>query len=482
MKQLILVVMLGSLLSCSGTGSPETFDESTQNLTGDLSQKGFLTIKSDGKGLTGDEFEREQTTLAPGNAGKNSYYRIASDGSHPPPFASVPTLDAFRNLYGFGSGATEAQAFYYNRGDLGLGREMHCVDTMSANGQVACYVTNFVSGDGEFAFGFSSNIAFNNLNQHQAVATVAMIFQKNGSAENDILFLVYSGDGTQLLDNAPLDRHGLVFETAFLLTAAFGGYHAGIILPEIFGTPGLNFNNHIPTNCLNCHGGTYRPQLANGQIQHVTDAFFLPWDLDQFEFEDAPGRTRAEQEGQFRALNQMARKVAFNQFTPAHSARMGLTSPIVQQIDAWYNNTSHSETLSGTFQSTASTSTQNGIIPAWNVATPFSDGTVASAAENRSLFYNVVRKCRGCHAASSTVQFNTPQSFIDLAPAIAADLKNHRMPHALQAQREFWLSGQPLEIETYFRKHGQVAAADVLNSAGPENIILLDPPVISALL
>src|SRR6185503_5637266 len=51
------------------------------------------------------------------------------------------TLDDFLTAYGFG-GSDEIDAQYYNAGDLGIGREMHCRATASAGG-VACYVRNF---------------------------------------------------------------------------------------------------------------------------------------------------------------------------------------------------------------------------------------------------------------------------------------------------------------------------------------------------
>jgi hypothetical protein len=485
MKYSIFILLLGVTLGCSIEDAPERAGQSQEALTGALSPQGFLTIKGVGVGLTSDEFEREQTTLGI----PDSYYAWANDGSHAP-LVSLTTLADFRSTYGFGTGVTEAQAFYYNRGDLGLGREMHCVDTMETNGQVACYVTNFAAGDAdtEYTFGLGSGFAFENMKfPSRAVATVAMFYQKNTSVEHTVGFFVYDGAGN-LTNNAPLDRHGLNFQQAFASSVASLGYQAGVNPPPEFGVPGVNLNNHIPTNCLNCHGGVFQPNPPPGQVGpspkvHTRDASFLPWDLDQFEFEQAPGRTRADQEDQFRLLNQIARKVAFSQRVPgAAPGIMGLSSPIVQQIDAWYNNTSHSATLSGTFQSTAASATQNGIIDQWNSATFLPGGIIVSSAANRSLFYNVVRKCRGCHIASSipTLQFNTPRDFLDLAPAIAADLKSHRMPHALQAQREFWLSGQAVEIANYFRNHGAAAAADVIDTAGPDDIVLLDPPAIVA--
>ena len=58
----------------------------------------------------------------------------------------------------------------------------------------------------------------------------------------------------------------------------------------------------VPGLCLACHGGTY-----NDTTNAVTDANFLPWDLDSFVYSPTPGSTRADQLEQFRILNGMVR-------------------------------------------------------------------------------------------------------------------------------------------------------------------------------
>src|SRR6185369_3479324 len=57
--------------------------------------------------------------------------------------AVIGSLPAFEARYGLtegGTGSGEIIAKYYNRGDLGIGRNMHCRDTGS---EVACFVKNY---------------------------------------------------------------------------------------------------------------------------------------------------------------------------------------------------------------------------------------------------------------------------------------------------------------------------------------------------
>jgi len=52
------------------------------------------------------------------------------------------TFDAWKAAYGF-TGSNDVKAIYYNAGDLGFGREMHCRKNGSGSAYtVACYVVN----------------------------------------------------------------------------------------------------------------------------------------------------------------------------------------------------------------------------------------------------------------------------------------------------------------------------------------------------
>ncbi len=141
-------------------------------------------------------------------------------------------------------------ATYFNKGDLGIGREMHCPNRGCA-GELVCYVRNFakteavcrptepdcseepVFDDKDGAQG-ASNHAF---------ATVAMVERQHmdRTAANRVFFVVYGRDA-KLLFKAQLDNKA--------------------------------FNTSIPGNCLQCHGSNSSYKLGDNDRPEVTNAFF----------------------------------------------------------------------------------------------------------------------------------------------------------------------------------------------------------------
>jgi hypothetical protein len=482
----LLALAAGAIsVACSGSESQqELTDGIIEPLNGQLTTGGALTRRASVLGSLSEAQRRSDTT---------NYYNtvgVLANGAATCPWDSAQaaalncspgstghtitgklnTLAKFRSFYGF-SASTEKVTHYYNRGDLGIGREMHCVDKMTttaANGQVACYVRNFAAGDDfkEFSFGLNASNAYRNMATGNEFATVAMVYRDGVPApgKNKVIFIVYGADpstggagtGATLSNFAALDRHGL--------------HHAVNCFPSAGANcnpnpvPGTNFNNHIPTNCLNCHGGTY----GGTSDRSVTNALFLPFDLDQFEFQDAPAnRTRAGQELVFRTQNEMARKVAARTGTPGNSLRA--------QLDGWYGNTPSGdprlEKFEGNFNSN--------FVPR--------DGSTLSPRQDwdqndttRAVYRSVVRPyCRGCHVSSITtnldLNFNRESTFRSLATLSASRLCGHIMPHALQTVREFWMSPAPNELDKYLRAVGQTGAADLLRTCNRENVVTLDP-------
>jgi hypothetical protein len=163
---------------------------------------------------------------------------------------------------------------YYNQGDLGIGREMHCRQTTGLiAGGLACYVRNFgeLGGDPDHALDLVDA-------GDAPLATVAMVYEPPLEAPNAVRFMVYSPGGA-LVTEAQLDTQG--------------------------------DNKSVPQSCLNCHGGrsSYEPQ------QHaVTGARFLAFDPGAFEFSKVPELTLEAQQRDFAALNQM---IAATSPTPA---------------------------------------------------------------------------------------------------------------------------------------------------------------------
>jgi hypothetical protein len=173
-----------------------------------------------------------------------------------------PTLDAFMARYGFPGDETAAR--YYNTGDLGIGREMHCRATQTPAGGLACYVRNYGTFGGSREEAIALTVAGG-----VPLATVAMVYTPPIDAPNAVSFIAYGPDNA-LLTSAQLDTVGS--------------------------------NTSIPQNCLNCHGGRSRYDAATNA---ALGARFLPFDPAAFAYAAPPDFTFAAQEDRFRRLNRL---------------------------------------------------------------------------------------------------------------------------------------------------------------------------------
>jgi mono/diheme cytochrome c family protein len=453
------------LLACSSHDTRES--ETTASLqealqSGTFTTNGNLTrtSKRQGAALSPDENARR--------ADSDHYYQIISSPT------STPTLGAFKAAY-FSNGET-ASARYYNRGDLGIGREMHCSDktnnAFSGFPRYACYVTNFAAGDdnSDFTFGLSPGFAFRNMDQAHSFATVAMVMEQGFQGGFSVAFLVYGAsanaatlDAAPLQNFAALDRVGLAYALEFAQNSQ----------PDAtkFGTPGTNFNNHIPTNCMSCHGGhgTYNGSSAAG-------ATFLPFDLTQFDFDSSSGRTRQEQEASFRELNQFVRAVDKITGNPGPSGSVG--SSIVAQIDRWYGNDAGSTTLSGNFR-------DHQVPTGWGN----NDATDTPA---ETVYKKVVGPyCRNCHMAqdfkllgqsgSNALVFDSEADFRAFGAGVGS-ICSSQMPHSLQTLRQFWQSEAPAALENWLANDATLAPlATTLRGCSPQTAVTLDAPVLAVL-
>src|SRR5688572_4479599 len=189
MKRITSTALLFSLAACSPAKVEETesLGETSQALNGVLSNQGFLTQK--------DLLNEPNENLRRANT--DDYYDlVAIDNAGTTIRNGIPDLASFKSR--FISAFPEIITKYYNRGDLGLGREMHCAEN-PFNGDIACYVINFASAPpnsqglfSEFTFGLSPAIAFNNMAAQTEVATVAMVYRPNAAQGDDkVIFAVY---------------------------------------------------------------------------------------------------------------------------------------------------------------------------------------------------------------------------------------------------------------------------------------------------
>jgi len=315
---------------------------------------------------------------------------------------SAPTsLNCFRTIFGFGGNGNIfdcgtpwlspnndlAEAIYYNKGDLGVGRYMHCRSFVSNNlgGNrfgVACYVNNYSTQTDSYStpkFAVDPQgaieLAVNDKhagNEAHAFATVAMVYlTPNSSTDpNAVRFMVYDASGA-LSTEAKLDESG--------------------------------FNTAVPTNCMVCHGGNSQ---FSATASSVTGARFLPFDMHAFEF--SPTLPEAESSTQidaFRALNNFVLKTN----PPAAEGDL---------IRGWYGG----NMVSGT--------------PDFNyVPTGFS-GTSTGTRVYREV---VKPYCRTCHISQDSDRLATFNDMLTNKALIKiAVCDNKTMPQAEQPLRKLW--------------------------------------------
>ncbi len=311
------------------------------------------------------------------------------------------TLTAFRGKYGFnasGSGPYtngEVESTYYNKGDLGIGRNMHCrryvrlLSWFNKEKGLACYVMNYAKTfNGEVSgvfFGEDEDFVLQQTILKAPVnhfATVAMV-QIEGSNRTD--FIVYDDIGN-LQPFARLD--------------------------------GTGHNAAVPTNCLSCHGGAYSGSTTAGGI--ATDARFLPFDSDPriLKFSATqPGYTLAAQATNIRNLNMM-----IHQFPQT-------TTAVKKQIALMY---------SGNENAAPGPAYVPGFVPT----------TWQDDAQSIKLYREVVHPyCIGCHlsfpnpAVTGYDPFASYSAFVADAPTVINDVcVAHRMPNAQQTANAFWKS------------------------------------------
>lgn len=225
-----------------------------------------------------DFLSRRQNSLAQATEYYKAVGALTAGGA---PSASRGTFSAWKATNGFPTG--EIVATYYNRGDLGFGRDMHCRTTGFGK---ACYVTNYGTvedGLDDLADGTALNDAIAHANPG---ATVAMEWHQAAAAnQNPVRFFVYDPAGAIDRDVA-LDSN-----------------------PAEQAVPGL---------CLACHGGTFR---TDGTVR-VENAQFLPFDVDSFAYHE--DLTKEDQLDEFAALNNLVK------------ATVPVGSTTRELIDGWH--------------------------------------------------------------------------------------------------------------------------------------------------
>ncbi len=259
------------------------------------------------------------------------YQRIGALDASNNPTPSRGTMQAWLATHGFSLNpllprSDEIRAVYYNRADLGFGRDLHCrtyrkgiefavpKDIMNIKSLVAqagpvqpakakilprmiqptstvsaCYVTNF---------GDSANPNAPNGNEQQAItkaktnsqpiATVAMEVTRSDSstaAIPEVRFFVYDTGGAFTSGYTPVPT---ALRGKLLPFAVLDNDHSS-------DPAGKKAN---PGTCMNCHGG--RADYSTASPSHpiaktvVTGANFLPFDAQLFGYDATPGSLYSE--------------------------------------------------------------------------------------------------------------------------------------------------------------------------------------------
>lgn len=331
------------------------------------------------------------------------------------PYRESATLDDFLSAHQFDE-ATALNAKYMNGMDLGFGRNMYI--WKRSNGDVVSFVKNH--GDNspgmpgtsvpEAIDSDAEEIIGNAVSGDNLLATVAM---KYVASEQKTIFFAYDASGNRV-NQVDLDGRGA---------------------------------KYLPGVCNVCHGGYPRPLDDQGNYpgEGDTDASFLPWDPDNFDFHTQAGLTRADQENVFWQMNQLLKD----------------TNPkpaVSEMLDKWY--VGDSETFNG-------------------YATP--DGWTS----NSSLYHGVVaRYCRGCHLTRNDLyDFNDEADFAALKSRIESLVFSNRlMPMARRTFDVFWTTMAPWRLQNYvnsansvnFDEKSPVAVAGIDLEAPQGGQLLLD--------
>lgn len=349
------------------------------------------------------------------------------------PGHAVNSFEKFKDVHGFSQNpstpaASEIVASYANSGDLGFGRDMHCIK--KASNDVVCYVTNYGNGytniyDPVTAGGpgtvdtddANAAASRSTVGASSDVATVAMEYSDlPGAPGNKVVkFYVY--------------KKALTTTDAITPTNLTGAY-ARSISANLDGRG----ERPVPQLCMICHGGQV-PQQSGGvpafgnNAQVTFGSRFLPFDHRFFTSPSGANPTITAQEPAFKALNEQIVNAA---------PLVGATDPIKQVVTGMYSG------------SNPNLQFRDFSVPGWQTG-------ASSNVTGQSNFYQrvVADACRTCHIAQPFVQlqFNTSQKFLHLlnppAPVIANNYLmlgtaqnrvcgDYVMPHAFRTHEIFW--------------------------------------------
>jgi hypothetical protein len=347
-----------------------------------------------------------------------------------------------------------ARAYYINNGDLGFGRDMHCLQT---GADVACYVSNY-GGPDQSPGNFTKAQAADKPSVQATVAMEYSTIEGDSSGVRVVKFYVFAGACTDAI-------------------AGCGAVNSPRVDSANLDGAGVKY---VPNLCTTCHGGDYTPQVnANPTLNDLkTGSNFLAFDVASFrdgtagpKASDPAGHTGdvLTQDASFFSLNQMV--LATNPPQPIQdfislSYHSNGTTPFVPNV-----------VPCGWRQSTAGTVCNNN----------FSTGTADINTEK--LYLDVVAPaCRSCHMSfSAEKQFDTYKKFQNLSGLVGTGADNTgygigglvcttgQMPNSSVTSTNFWRSNGPHGPDT-LRLFSKATAPNVDSPAWPTAFGTCAPP------
>lgn len=218
----------------------------------------------------------------------------------------------------------------------------------------------------------------------------------------------------------------------------------------------------VPGLCNTCHGGTPRPLNSDGSYaEHGnTGGLFLPMDLDNFAFDTHAGLTRAEQEAEYKKMNQIALITQRGTVFEDEVAEISRLPAGHEVIEGWYGGSGMpNDTFDGDF-----------IPPGWLPP-------AAPVGADELYLESVAPACRACHVTQErSLDFGTYEGFmvfedahkelvlkIECGPDDDSERRGNGsddqavMPLARQTYENFWQSN---EVEVFKAHIGAVDCSD----------------------
>lgn len=339
------------------------------------------------------------------------------------------TLAGWKSANGFGSG-TEVRAVYYNEGELGLARDVHCRQVNPV--KVACYVTNYGSSiPADPLTALSDASAGRNPRE-----TLAIEAARSFAQEGDTGFFVYSAAaGNPLSTSVALDNEG---------------------------------EKYVPNVCLACHGGEH-----SNQQNRFVGGTMLPFDVftfsilsrrgisltgKTFSFVRRIGGAGDSYQETFRQLNGLVldsrgRSLHFggDPATPENpSPTYEFGDPIRELIVGWYSSCNN---LARPVNGSSLRQAQGCIAD---------DGYLPSGWTDKPQLYQTVfrRYCRSCHNAQDHgIEFTAWEQFkvwsqpnnLGGIARLVCNIGGRSfmiMPNAEVTYNRFWSSSAPQDLKT----------------------------------